>query len=90
MNGKNSQTGQAREVMERQQKHDVRGKKQNVKKGVGKMAMHTFRDQAEKSDGYDFLFGLFTAEDTHVNTGTDAVRSVKEKGHDAYYDDYRN
>ena len=40
---------QAREVMERQQKHDVRGKKQNVKKGVGKMAMHTFRDQAEKS-----------------------------------------
>ena len=30
----------AREVMERQQ---------NVKKGVGKMAMHTFRDQAEKS-----------------------------------------
>ena len=25
--------------MERQQKHDVRGKKQNVKKEVGKMAM---------------------------------------------------
>ena len=43
-----------------------------------------------KSDGYDFLFGLFTTEDAHVNTGTDAVRSVKEKGHDAYYDDYRN
>ena len=37
-----------------------------------------------------FSFGFFTAEDTHVNTGTDAVRSVKEKGHDAYYDDYRN
>ncbi len=40
---------QAREVMERRQKHDVRGKKQNIKKGFGKMAMHTFRDQAEKS-----------------------------------------
>ena len=43
-----------------------------------------------KSDGYDFLFGFLATEDTHVNTGTDAVRSVKKKGHDAYYDDYRN
>ena len=33
---------------------------------------------------------FLATEDTHVNTGTDAVRSVKEKGHDAYYDDYRN
>jgi len=33
----------------RQQKHDVRGKKQNIKSGVGKMAMNTFKDQAEKS-----------------------------------------
>lgn len=40
---------QAREVMERQQKHDARGKKQNIKSGIGKMAMNTFRDQAEKS-----------------------------------------
>lgn len=40
---------QAREVMERQQKHDVRGKKQNLKKGVGKMAMDTLKDKAEKS-----------------------------------------
>ena len=40
---------QAREVIERQQKHDVRGKKQNIKKGVGKMAMNTFKDKAEKS-----------------------------------------
>ena len=40
---------QAREVMERQQKHDVRGKQLNIKKGVGKMAMNTFKDQAEKS-----------------------------------------
>ena len=39
---------------------------------------------------YDFLFGFLTTEDTHVNTGTDTVRSVKEIGHDAYYDDYRN
>ena len=43
-----------------------------------------------KSDGYDFLFGFLTTEDTHVNTGTDTVRSVKEIGHDAYYDDYGN
>lgn len=40
---------QAREVAERQQKHDVRGKKQNIKKGVGKMAMDTLKDKAEKS-----------------------------------------
>lgn len=40
---------QAREVMERQQKHDMRGKKQNLKKGVGKMAMDTLKDKAEKS-----------------------------------------
>ncbi len=50
-NGKQLQKArrQAREVMERQQKHDVRGKKQNIKSGVGKMAMNTFKDQAEKS-----------------------------------------
>lgn len=40
---------QAREVIERQQKHDARGKKQNIKKGVGKMAMDTLQDKAEKS-----------------------------------------
>lgn len=40
---------QAREVMERQQKHDIRGKKQNIKKGVGRMAMDTLKDKAEKS-----------------------------------------
>lgn len=40
---------QAREVMERQQKRDVRGKKQNIKKGIGKMAMDTLQDKAEKS-----------------------------------------
>ena len=50
-NGKQLQKArrQAREVMERQQKHDGRGKKQNIKSGVGKMAMNTFKDQAEKS-----------------------------------------
>ena len=50
-NGKQLQKArrQAREVMERQQKHDVRGKKQNIKSGVGKMAMDTFKDKAEKS-----------------------------------------
>ena len=50
-NGKQLQKArrQAREVMERQQKHDVRGKKQNIKSGVDKMAMDTFKDKAEKS-----------------------------------------
>ncbi|WP_029902375.1 ribosomal protection-like ABC-F family protein [Prevotella sp. 10(H)] len=40
----------AREVAERKQKHEVRGKKNNMKKGVGKMAMDTLQDKAEKSN----------------------------------------
>lgn len=40
---------QAREVMERQQKHNVRGKKISLRKGVSRMAMNTLRDRAEKS-----------------------------------------
>jgi len=39
----------ARETAERKQKHESRGKKHNEKAGMGKMAMNTFRDQAEKS-----------------------------------------
>jgi len=39
----------ARETAERKQKHEVRGKKNNIKKGVGKMAMDTLQDKAEKS-----------------------------------------
>lgn len=37
------------ETAERKQKHETRGKKANIKKGVGKMAMNTFQDKAEKS-----------------------------------------
>lgn len=37
------------EAAERKQKHEVRGKKANIKKGVGKMAMDTLQDRAEKS-----------------------------------------
>lgn len=37
------------ETAERKQKHEARGKKANIKKGVGKMAMDTFQDKAEKS-----------------------------------------
>lgn len=37
------------ETAERKQKHEARGKKSNAKKGVGKMAMDTFQDKAEKS-----------------------------------------
>lgn len=39
----------ARETAERKQKHEARGKKLNIKKGVGKMAMDTLQDKAEKS-----------------------------------------
>jgi len=39
----------ARETIERKQKHESRGKKLNIKKGVGKMAMDTLQDKAEKS-----------------------------------------
>lgn len=39
----------AREAIERKQKHEVRGEKSNIKKGIGKMAMHTLKDKAEKS-----------------------------------------
>lgn len=38
-----------REAAERKQKHEVRGKKQNGKKGLGKMAMGVLKDKAEKS-----------------------------------------
>lgn len=39
----------AREAAERKQKHEMRGEKSNAKKGIGKMAMDTFKDKAEKS-----------------------------------------
>lgn len=39
----------ARETAERKQKHESRGKKLNQKKGIGKMAMDTKQDMAEKS-----------------------------------------
>lgn len=39
----------AREAAERKQKHDVRGKKQNEKKSMSRMAMNTLKDKAEKS-----------------------------------------
>ena len=37
------------EVMEGEEKDDVGGKKENVKKGVGKMGMDRLRDEGEKS-----------------------------------------
>lgn len=39
----------AREAAERKQKHEIRGEKQNGKKGLGKMAMGVLKDKAEKS-----------------------------------------
>lgn len=39
----------AREVMERQEKHNSRGEKLSARKGVARMAMNTLRDRAEKS-----------------------------------------
>lgn len=40
---------QAREVAERQQKHNTRGEKLSTQKRVSRMAMNTLRDKAEKS-----------------------------------------
>lgn len=39
----------ARELVERRQKQSVRGEKASIKKGVPRIAMGTFKDQAEKS-----------------------------------------
>lgn len=39
----------ARETLERQQKHDVRGEKQNQKKGVSRIAMGNLKSKAEVS-----------------------------------------
>lgn len=42
---------EAREAAERKQKHEVRGKKQNIKKGIPRIVMHALQDKAEKSSG---------------------------------------
>lgn len=39
----------ARETIEKKQKHEVRGEKQNIKKGVSRIAMGNLKDMAEKS-----------------------------------------
>lgn len=39
----------AREVAERKEKQNIRGKKNNIKKGIPRMAMNTQKDKAEKS-----------------------------------------
>lgn len=39
----------ARESMERQQKHDVRGEKKNAKKGIARIVMGNLKSSAEKS-----------------------------------------
>lgn len=39
----------ARDTLERQQKHDVRGEKQNQKKGIPRIMMGNLKSQAEKS-----------------------------------------
>lgn len=39
----------AREVAERKEKQNARGKKANIKKGISRMAMDTLKDKAEKS-----------------------------------------
>lgn len=60
----------AREAAERKQKHEARGKKQNERKGVGKMAMNTFRDKAEKSAS--------KLKDTHVAKTNEIQESIKD------------
>ena len=39
----------ARETVERKQKHESRGKKQNIKGGISRIAIKTLKDNAEKS-----------------------------------------
>lgn len=39
----------AREVAERKEKQNARGKKANIKKGISRMGMNTLKDKAEKS-----------------------------------------
>ncbi|WP_102408286.1 ABC-F family ATP-binding cassette domain-containing protein [Parabacteroides bouchesdurhonensis] len=39
----------AQTMAEKKQKHDSRGKKNNIKKGISRMAMNTLQDKAEKS-----------------------------------------
>jgi ATPase subunit of ABC transporter with duplicated ATPase domains len=53
-------------VIERKQKHEIRGKKLNIKKGIGKMAMNIFQDKAEKSASI--------LKDSH-NTKMDSISS---------------
>ncbi len=60
----------AREAVERKQKHEVRGKKQNEKKGVGKMAMDTLQDKAEKSAS--------RLKDVHAEKTAGIVRRITE------------
>lgn len=64
----------ARETAERQQKHSVRGEKQNIKKGVSRIAMGNLKSASEKS----------TAKLKDIHAGkTDSlqteVRQIREK-----------
>jgi len=60
----------ARETAERKEKHEARGKKHNIKKGVGKMAMNTFQDQAEKSAS--------KLKDIHADKTKSIVKDIAE------------
>ncbi|MDL2255735.1 ATP-binding cassette domain-containing protein [Parabacteroides sp. OttesenSCG-928-K15] len=60
----------AREALERKQKHEARGKKQNIKAGVGKMAMDTLQDRAEKSAS--------KLKDTHAEKSGQLQESINE------------
>ncbi len=60
----------ARETIERKQKHEARGKKLNERKGVGKMAMNTYKDKAEKSGT--------KLKDIHEEKSTQLVESINQ------------
>ncbi|MDH6311759.1 ATPase subunit of ABC transporter with duplicated ATPase domains [Parabacteroides sp. PFB2-10] len=60
----------AREALERKQKHEVRGKKQKIKAGVGKMALDTLQDRAEKSAS--------KLKDTHVEKTRQLTENIDE------------
>lgn len=62
----------AREVAERQQKHDTRGKKKSEKKGIPRIAMGTLKDQAEKSTSK-----LKSAHEKKAGTLVEDIRKIR-------------
>ena len=64
----------ARETAERKQKHESRGKKQNIKGGIPRIAIKTLKDNAEKSSSR-----LAKAHTEKMETMKDAIKQTHNK-----------